>query len=43
VRLLGRAEFRHYAPLVPLVAAASLALAGTSWRLGVRRYSSTGS
>ncbi len=43
VRLLGRGEFRAYAPLVPLVAAASLALAGTAWRLGLRRYSSTGS
>jgi len=42
-RLLGRAEFRHYAPLIPLVAAVSLALAAASWRLGVRRYSSTGS
>lgn len=42
-RLLGRPEFRAYAPLVPLVAAATLLVAGTSWRLGVRHYSSTGS
>lgn len=41
--LLGRAEFRAYAPLIPLVAAATLAVAMTSWRLGLRRYSSTGS
>jgi len=42
-RLLGRAEFRAYAPLIPLVAAATLALAATAWRFGLRRYSSTGS
>lgn len=42
-RLLGRAEFRAYAPLIPLVAAAILAVALTCWRLGTRRYSSTGS
>ncbi len=42
-RLLGRAEFRAYAPLIPLVAAAALAVALTSWRLGTRHYSSTGS
>ena len=42
-RLLGRAEFRGYAPLIPLVAAATLALAATAWRFGLRRYSSTGS
>ena len=42
-RLLGRAEFRSYAPLIPLVAAAILAVALASWRLGTRRYSSTGS
>ena len=42
-RLLGRPEFRSYAPLIPLIAAATLALAGASWRLGLRRYSSTGS
>ena len=42
-RLLGRPEFRSYAPLIPLIAAATLALASASWRLGLRRYSSTGS
>lgn len=42
-RLLGRPEFRAYAPLVPLMAAATLFIAATSWRLGVRHYSSTGS
>jgi len=42
-RLLGRSEFRFYAPLIPLVAAATFALATASWRLGLRRYSSTGS
>jgi viologen exporter family transport system permease protein len=42
-RLLGRPEFRIYAPLIPLVAAATFALAVTSWRIGLRRYSSTGS
>ncbi len=42
-RLLGRPEFRIYAPLIPLVAAATFALAATSWRIGLRRYSSTGS
>jgi viologen exporter family transport system permease protein len=42
-RLLGRPEFRLYAPLVPVVAAAALALAMTSWHFGLRRYSSTGS
>lgn len=42
-RLLGRAEFRSFAPLIPLVAAASFALAAVAWRLGLRRYSSTGS
>jgi ABC-2 type transport system permease protein len=43
VRLLHRAEFRSYAPLVPLVAAVSLALAVFVWSQGVRRYASTGS
>ena len=43
VRLLGRAEFRHYAPLVPLVAIAFSALALAIWQRGVRHYSSTGS
>ncbi len=42
-RLLGRPEFRSYAPLIPVIAAATLALALTSWRVGLRRYSSTGS
>src|SRR5712692_9360705 len=42
-RLLGRQEFRSYAPLIPLVAAVTFALAATSWRIGLRRYSSTGS
>lgn len=42
-RLLGRPEFRVYAALVPFVTAAAFALAATSWRLGLRRYSSTGS
>jgi ABC-2 type transport system permease protein len=42
-RLLGRPEFRIYAPLIPLVAAAVFLLAATSWRIGLRRYSSTGS
>jgi ABC-2 type transport system permease protein len=42
-RLLGRPEFRVYAPLIPLVAAATFALAVTAWRIGLRRYSSTGS
>jgi ABC-2 type transport system permease protein len=42
-RLLGRSEFRIYAALVPLVTAAVFVLAATSWRVGLRRYSSTGS
>ena len=42
-RLLGRPEFRVYAWLIPLVSAATFALAAGSWRLGLRRYSSTGS
>ncbi len=42
-KLLGRAEVRAYAPLIPLVALAMAALAGCAWRLGLRRYSSTGS
>ena len=29
--------------LIPLVAVATFALAVTSWRIGLRRYSSTGS
>ena len=43
VRLLGRHEFRTYASLAPMVAAATLALALWFWNTGVRRYSSTGS
>ncbi len=43
VRLLARTEFRSYAPLVPVVAVAFLALALFVWSQGVRRYSSTGS
>lgn len=43
VRLLARAEFRNYTPLVPVVAAAFLGLALLAWRQGVRRYASTGS
>jgi len=42
-RLLGRAEFAHYAPFVPLVAAACLTVAILSWNFGARHYSSTGS
>jgi ABC-2 type transport system permease protein len=42
-RLLGRAEFHLYAALVPLITAAVFAVAATSWRFGLRRYSSTGS
>lgn len=41
--LLGRPEFRVYAPLIPLVSVATFALAAASWRFGLRRYSSTGS
>jgi ABC-2 type transport system permease protein len=43
VRLLDRAEFRSYAPLVPVVAAVSLGLALFAWNQGVRQYASTGS
>ena len=43
VRLLHRAEFRGYAPLVPVVAAVTLGLAILVWNQGVRHYSSTGS
>jgi ABC-2 type transport system permease protein len=42
-RLLGRPEFRVYAALVPLMTAAVFALAAASWKVGLRRYSSTGS
>jgi viologen exporter family transport system permease protein len=43
VRLLHRAEFHSYAPLVPAVTAGFLGLAIAVWNLGVRHYSSTGS
>ena len=43
VRLLHRTEFRSYAPLVPVVAAACLGVALFVWNQGVRRYASTGS
>jgi ABC-2 type transport system permease protein len=43
VRLLGRSEFRAYAPLIPVVAAVCLTLAIVTWNFGTRHYSSTGS
>ena len=43
VRLLGRAEFRAYGFLVPVVAAAFFVLALAVWNRGVREYASTGS
>jgi ABC-2 type transport system permease protein len=43
VRMLGRAVVPEYAPLVPVVAAAFLALSIFLWNLGTRHYSSTGS
>jgi ABC-2 type transport system permease protein len=43
VRLLHRAEFLRYAPLIPVVTAACLTVAISVWNLGVRHYSSTGS
>jgi ABC-2 type transport system permease protein len=43
VRLLGRSEFRSYAPLIPVVAGLSLGIAIFCWNQGVRRYASTGS
>ena len=43
VRLLGRAELRNYAPLVPVVTAVFMALALLVWSRGVRHYASTGS
>lgn len=43
VRLLHRAEFLHYVPLIPVVTVACLAIAITAWNQGVRHYSSTGS
>jgi len=42
-RLLGRAEFRPYAPLVPVITAVFLGLALWTWSRGVRNYASTGS
>lgn len=43
VRLLHRSEFLRYAPIIPVVAAACLAIAISVWNSGVRHYSSTGS
>jgi ABC-2 type transport system permease protein len=43
VRLLGRAAFRGYAPLVPLIAAVCLTIAILTWNFGTRHYASTGS
>jgi ABC-2 type transport system permease protein len=43
VRLLNRAEMRAYAPLVPLMAAATFGVMLWCWSRGVRHYSSTGS
>jgi ABC-2 type transport system permease protein len=43
VRLLGRTKFAHYAPFIPLVAAICLCIAISSWNVGSRHYSSTGS
>ncbi len=43
VRLLGRAVVPEYAPLVPFVAVAFLALSISLWNFGTRHYSSTGS
>jgi ABC-2 type transport system permease protein len=43
VRLLGRAVVPEYAPFVPVVAIAFLALAISLWNFGTRHYSSTGS
>jgi ABC-2 type transport system permease protein len=43
VRLLGRAEFRVHAWLVPVVAAVFLTMALALWNRGVRNYASTGS
>lgn len=43
VHLLDRAEFRHFAWGVPLVAATFLTLAIALWNHGVKQYSSTGS
>lgn len=43
VRMLGRTVRPEYAPLVPVVALAFLAMAIGLWSVGTRRYSSTGS
>jgi ABC-2 type transport system permease protein len=43
VRLLHRTRFHYYAPFVPLVTAACIAIALWFWERGVRHYSSTGS
>jgi len=40
---VGTGEFRHFALLTPVVGTAVFALGYTVWRLGIRRYSSTGS
>lgn len=42
-RFLGRDEFRALCYATPLVAVASALVASVFWRLGVRRYSGTGS
>jgi len=42
-RLLGRTDFSHYAPLVPVMAVICLSVAIFSWNMGTRHYSSTGS
>lgn len=42
-RLLHRAEFLRYAPLIPVVTAICLLVAIVAWNRGVRHYSSTGS
>lgn len=41
--LLGHSEFRTLCLMTPLVAAISLVVLTVMWRLGVKRYSSTGS
>jgi len=40
---LGRAVVPEYAPFVPVVAVAFLAIAISLWNFGTRHYSSTGS
>lgn len=42
-RLLGHDEFRGVCLLTPLVALISLCVLAVAWRVGVRRYASTGS